>query len=188
VKDFGRIDYLFNNAGYQGDFVKLHLYDTKDFRKVLDINVTGVFIVLKTVADAMIKQKPQGGVIVNTASMAAHSAPPNMVAYATSKSAVFHMTRVAAKDLAPFNIRVNSVSPAFIGPGFMWTRQIELQAASDSVYYDKDPKVVKDQMINSTPLKRYGSIDEVISPVCFLFSDDASYLNGVDIQITGGMN
>lgn len=173
---------------YQGDFVKTHLYDVTDFRKTMDINVTGVFIVLKYVSQAMIHQKPQGGCIVNTASMAAHSGPPNMIAYGTSKAAVFHMTRIAAKDLAPYNIRVNSVSPAFIGPGFMWTRQIELQAKADSQYYDSDPKVVKEQMVNSTPLRRYGSIDEVIGPVAFLFSDDASYLTGVDIQITGGMN
>ena len=93
------------------------------------------------------------------------------------------MTRIAAKDLAPYNIRVNSVSPAYIGPGFMWGRQIELQAKANSVYYDKDPKVVKEQMIGATPLKRYGSTDEVIGPVTFLLSDDASYLTGVDIQI-----
>jgi len=188
IKEFQRIDMLFNNAGYQGDFVKTHLYDVNDFRKTLDINVTGVFIVLKYVVNAMIHQKPQGGCIVNTASMAGHSGPPNMIAYGTSKAAVLHMTRIAAKDLAPYNIRVNSVSPAFIGPGFMWTRQVELQAKADSQYYSSDPNVVKDEMIHSSPLRRYGSIDEVIGPVAFLLSDDASYLTGVDIEITGGMN
>mmetsp|Transcript_35954 Transcript_35954/g.31720 ORF Transcript_35954/g.31720 Transcript_35954/m.31720 type:complete len:308 (+) Transcript_35954:57-980(+) len=188
AKEFGRVDLLFNNAGYQGDFTKLPDYSVSDFRKVMEINVTGTFIVLKAVANQMIKQEPQGGAIVQTASMAAHSGPPNMVAYGSSKAAVHHMTRIAAKDLAPYNIRVNGVSPAFIGPGFMWGRQIELQAKAGSVYYDKDPNVVKTQMIGATPLKRYGSVDEVIGPVAFLLSDDASYLTGVDIQITGGMN
>mmetsp|Transcript_57535 Transcript_57535/g.95585 ORF Transcript_57535/g.95585 Transcript_57535/m.95585 type:complete len:309 (-) Transcript_57535:136-1062(-) len=183
-----RIDYLFNNAGYQGDFKKLHEYSVDDFRRVIDINVNGTFIMLKAVSNAMRTQEPSGGSIVQTASMAAHSGPPNMIAYGTSKSAVFHMTRIAAKDLAPYNIRVNSVSPAFIGPGFMWSRQIELQAKANSVYYDKDPKVVKEQMVGCTPLKRYGSTEEVIGPVAFLLSDDASYLTGVDIQITGGIN
>ena len=154
----------------------------------MNVNVTGTFIVLKAVANQMKSQEPQGGSIVQTASMAAHSGPPNMVAYGSSKAAVYHMTRIAAKDLAPYNIRVNSISPAFIGPGFMWSRQIELQAKANSVYYDSDPNIVKNQMINSTPLKRYGSIDEVIAPVLFLLSDDASYLTGVDIQITGGIN
>ncbi len=72
VKDFGRIDYLFNNAGYQGDFKPTDKYGVADFRKILDINVTGVFIVLKAVANAMKAQKPQGGAILNTASMAGH--------------------------------------------------------------------------------------------------------------------
>ena len=70
----------------------------------------------------------------------------------------------------------------------MWSRQIELQAGANSIYYDKDPNVVACQMINSTPLRRYGAIEEVIGPVSFLLSDDASYLTGVDIQVTGGMN
>lgn len=184
----GRIDYCFNNAGYQGDFRPLADYDNDDFAKVMSVNVNGVFNVLKAVANAMKSQEPRGGVVVQSASMAAHSAPPNMPAYASSKAAVEHMTKAASKDLAPFDIRVNSVSPAFIGPGVLWTRQIELQADAGSMYYDADPDVVAKQMIDCTPLRRYGSIDEVIGPVLFLFSDDASYLTGVDIQITGGIN
>ncbi|CEM19262.1 unnamed protein product [Vitrella brassicaformis CCMP3155] len=185
---FGRVDYLFNNAGYQGAFRPLPDYPPDDFRRVLDINVSGVFHVLRAVSNVMKSQEPQGGSIVQTASMAAHSGPPNMVAYGSSKAAVHHMTRIAAKDLAPHDIRVNSVSPAFTGPGFMWTRQVELQAEAGSIHYDKDPKVVAQQMIGSTPLRRYGSVDEVIGPVTFLLSDDASYLTGIDIQVTGGMN
>jgi len=188
ITKFGRVDLLFNNAGYQGDFTKTQDYEVRDFQRVMSINVTGVFTVLKTVANAMISQSPQGGSIVNTASMAGHGSPPNMIAYGTSKAAVIHMTRISSLDLAPFNIRVNSISPAFIGPGFMWTRQIELQAKADSIYFDKDPAIVKNQMINGVPMKRYGSLDEVIGPVCFLLSDDASYLTGVDIKITGGLN
>lgn len=182
---FGKIDYLFNNAGYQGAFTPAENYDPEDFKKVIDINVNGVFYVLQAVANIMAADG--GGVIVNTASMAAHSGPPNMIAYGTSKAAVLHMTRIAAKDYAPKNIRVNSISPAFIGPGFMWTRQIELQAAAGSVYYDPNPEVVAKQMVDCTWLKRYGLIDEVIGPVTFLFSDDSSYLTGIDIQVTGGM-
>lgn len=182
----GRIDYLANNAGYQGDFTSVDQYDVKDWAKVMDINVNGMFHCLKAVANAM--KKTNGGVIVQTASMAGHSVPPNMPAYATSKAAVQAMTIAASKDLSPFNIRVNSVSPAFIGPGVLWTRQIDLQAQAGSIYYDPDPNIVKSQMINATPLRRYGTLDEVVGPILFLFSDDASYLTGVDIQITGGIN
>lgn len=183
VARYGRIDYLFNNAGYQGDFRPADRYNPSDFSKVTTINVNGCFNVLRAVASAMKKQHPRGGAIVQTASMAAHSAPPNMIAYASSKAAVSQMTKVAAKDLAPFDIRVNSVSPAFIYSGFMWTRQVELQAAAKSIYYDVDPTVVAKQMISAVPMRRYGLLDEVIGPVLFLFSDDASYLTGVDIQV-----
>ena len=185
-KKFKRIDHLFNNAGYQGDFTNTLNYAVEDFRKIIDINVTGAFIMLKTISNIMSKQEPRGGSIVNTASMAGIGAPPNMIAYSTSKAAVKHMTVIAAKDLAPFDIRVNSISPAYIGPGFMWTRQVELQAKAGSVYFSEDPEKVAYQMVDSVPMRRYGSINEVIGPVLFLLSDDASYLTGIDIKITGG--
>ena len=185
-KKFKRIDHLFNNAGYQGDFTNTLNYAVEDFRKIIDINVTGAFIMLKTISNIMSKQEPRGGSIVNTASMAGIGAPPNMIAYSASKAAVKHMTVIAAKDLAPFDIRVNSISPAYIGPGFMWTRQVELQAKAGSVYFSEDPEQVASQMVNSVPMRRYGSINEVIGPVLFLLSDDSSYLTGIDIKITGG--
>ena len=185
-KKFKRIDHLFNNAGYQGDFTNTLNYSVKDFKKIIDINVTGAFIMLKTISNIMSKQEPRGGSIVNTASMAGIAAPPNMIAYSASKAAVKHMTVIAAKDLAPFDIRVNSISPAYIGPGFMWTRQVELQAKAGSVYFSEDPEKVAYQMVDSVPMRRYGSINEVIGPVLFLLSDDASYLTGIDIKITGG--
>jgi len=185
-KKFERIDHLFNNAGYQGDFANTLNYSVEDFRKIIDINVTGAFIMLKTISNIMQKQEPRGGSIVNTASMAGIAATPNMIAYSASKAAVKHMTIIAAKDLAPFDIRVNSISPAYIGPGFMWTRQVELQAKAGSVYFSEDPEKVASQMVESVPMRRYGSINEVIGPVLFLLSDDASYLTGIDIKITGG--
>ena len=185
-RKFKRIDHLFNNAGYQGDFENTLNYSVDDFRKIIDINVTGAFIMLKTISNIMQKQEPRGGSIVNTASMAGIGAPPNMIAYSASKAAVKHMTIIAAKDLAPFDIRVNSISPAYIGPGFMWTRQVELQAKAGSVYFSEDPEKVASQMVDSVPMRRYGSINEVIGPVLFLLSDDASYLTGIDIKITGG--
>ena len=68
----------------------------------------------------------------------------------------------------------------------MWTRQVELQAKSGSIYFNKEPRKVAEQMVNSVPMHRYGAIDEVIGPVLFLLSDDASYITGEDIKITGG--
>lgn len=185
-KELGPAQYLFNNAGYQGLFTNVKDYDVADFRRVLDINVIGAFNMMKATANLMIKHELHGS-IVNTASKAATNCPPNMPAYAASKGAVWSMSQQAAKDLAPFNIRVNSVSPAFIGPGFMWTRQTELQADAGSIYYDPDPKVVERQMIDSTPMRRVGSVQEVMGVVTYLFSDDSSYITGMDHTVTGGL-
>ena len=96
-------------------------YDAEDFQKVLNVNVFGVFNMAKAVSNHMIKNNIKGS-IVNTASKAGTNCPPNMPAYAASKGAVWSFSQASAKDLAPHGIRVNSLSPAFIGPGFMWTR------------------------------------------------------------------
>eukprot|EP01083_Nonionella_stella_P073311 198137_1 len=189
VNDFGGIDYLFNNAEYQGQFVPANNYSVKDFTRVMDINVIGAFIVLKYVALAMTQNnKKYNGSVVNTSSRTAIGSQPNMIAYGTSKAAIFHMTRVAAKDLAPYNIRVNSISPALVGPGAAWKKQIESQSATNTVYFTADTKKTAQDLVDSSPLRRYGNVDEVIGPVTFLFSDDSSYLTGVDIPVTGGMN
>jgi 2-dehydro-3-deoxy-L-rhamnonate dehydrogenase (NAD+) len=184
VEQLGRIDYVFNNAGYQGAFAKTDEYPEDDFQKVIDINVVGVFHVLKAAAQHL--RDAGGGVIVNMASHAGVVGPPNMLAYAASKFAVIGMTQTAAKDLAPYGIRVNALSPSLIGPGFMWTRQTELQAAVGSQYFDADPKVVEQQMIDSVPMRRLGSLEEVANGVAFLMSDEASYITGFNLDITGG--
>lgn len=184
IAQIGRIDYVFNNAGYQGAFATTDEYPEDDFQKVMDINVIGAFHVLKAAAQHL--RDAGGGAIVNMASHAGVDGPPNMLAYAASKFAVVGMTQTAAKDLAPYRIRVNALSPALIGPGMMWTRQTELQAAVGSQYFDADPKVVEQQMINSVPLRRLGSLEEVANAVAFLMSDEASYITGFNLDLTGG--
>lgn len=179
-----RLDYIFNNAGYQGVFAKTDEYPTDDFQKVIEINLVGVYHVLK--AAAIYLRDAGGGAIVNTASYAGVVGPPNMLAYGASKFAVIGMTQTAAKDLAPHKIRVNALSPALIGPGYMWTRQTELQAATNSQYFDRDPAIVEQQMINSVPLRRLGTLEEVAAGVAFLMSDEASYITGFNLEITGG--
>lgn len=187
VAKFGTIDMLWNNAGYQGEIKPTLEYDPVDFARVMDINVTGMFIVLQAAARHMAKQD-SGGSIVNTASVAGLRGTPAMVAYVSSKAAVLGMTVSASKDLAPHNVRVNAVSPALIGPGYMWTRQNELHAASGSPYFATNPEIVATGKINSVPMKRLGTVNEVIKSVAFLLSDDASYTTGVNLVIDGGMS
>jgi NAD(P)-dependent dehydrogenase (short-subunit alcohol dehydrogenase family) len=181
VHDLGSLGGLVNNAGYQGVFAPVENYPLDDARRVLEVNVLGVMTVLAAVARAM-----TGGAIVNIASMAGVSGAPNMPAYSASKAAVIGLTKSAAKDLAPKGIRVNAVSPAFIGPGRMWDTQVARQAAAGSQYYATDPDAVAEQMIGMVPLRRYGSVHEVASVVAFLLSDDASYVTGVNVEVSGG--
>jgi NAD(P)-dependent dehydrogenase (short-subunit alcohol dehydrogenase family) len=185
VAQFGQINYVFNNAGYQGAFAQTDQYPEEDFQRVININVVGAFHVLKAAAQHL--RQVGGGAIANMASHAGVMGPPNMLAYAASKFAVIGMTETAAKDLAPYGIRVNSLSPALIGPGMMWTRQTELQAGVGSQYFDADPKVVERQMIESVALRRLGSLAEVASGVAFLMSDESSYMTGFNLEITGGI-
>jgi NAD(P)-dependent dehydrogenase (short-subunit alcohol dehydrogenase family) len=181
IEGLGPLDGLVNNAGYQGVFTAVDRYPLEDARRVLEVNVLGVMTVLSVAARAM-----NGGSIVNIASMAGVSGAPNMPAYSASKAAVIGLTKAAAKDLAPRGIRVNAVSPAFIGPGRMWETQVARQAEAGSQYYATDPDAVAEQMIGTVPLRRFGSAHEVASVVAFLLSDDASYVTGVNVEVSGG--
>jgi 2-dehydro-3-deoxy-L-rhamnonate dehydrogenase (NAD+) len=185
VRALGPLGGLVNNAGYQGVFTPVERYPLDDARRVIEVNVLGVMAVLAAVGRTMIERRA-GGSIVNIASMAGVSGAPNMPAYSASKAAVIGLTKASAKDLAPSGIRVNSVSPAFIGPGRMWDTQVEQQAAAGSQYYAIDAEAVAAQMIEMVPLRRYGSMHEVATVVAFLLSDDASYVTGVNLEVSGG--
>lgn len=178
-------DLLFNNAGCQGEFATVDRYPADDFRHVIEVNLVGAFNVLRAVTSRL-RSSGREGAVVNVASMAGVAGPPNMTAYSASKAAVIGLTKSAAKDLAPHGIRVNAISPGFIGEGAMWRRQIERQAAADSPYYSDSPRLVAEEMVGQIPLGRPGTLAEVASAAVFLLSPEASYLTGVNLEIAGG--
>ena len=183
---FGAPDRVFNNAGIQGEILPLADYPVDDFATVIAINVVGIFHVLREAARRL-RAAGRGGAIVNSASMAGVEGAANMPAYSASKGAVMSLNRAASKDLAPLGIRVNAVSPAFIGPGRMWDRQTVRQAQAASQYYSTDPAEVEREMIGAVPLRRVGSLDEVAATVVWLLSDESSYLTGQNLIISGGI-
>ena len=185
VGALGALRGLVTSAGYQGAFAPVDAYPLPDARRVLEVNVLGVLTVVAAASRLMIAGG-RGGAIVNLASMAGVSGAPNMPAYSASKAAVVGLTKAAAKDLAPHGIRVNAVSPGFIGPGRMWDAQVAQQAALGSHYYAADPDAVAAQMVAMVPLRRYGGAGEVAAVVAFLLSDAASYVTGVNIEVSGG--
>jgi NAD(P)-dependent dehydrogenase (short-subunit alcohol dehydrogenase family) len=173
-------------AGYQGVFAPVHDYPAADTARVLEVNVLGTIVVTAAVARMMVSAGVPGA-IVNIASMAGVGGAPNMPAYAASKGAVLAFTKAAMRDLAPHGIRVNAVSPAFIGPGEMWDRQVALQAGTPSAYYGDDPGTVEQQMVGQIPLARLGSLDEVADVIAWLLSDASSYVTGENVLVTGGI-
>jgi len=173
------------NAGIQGELTPVQDYDVAVARRVLDVNVIGVFNVLAATARLMIESGTAGSVIA-TASMAGVNGAPNMPAYSASKAAVIGLAKAASRDLAPHGIRVNAISPGFIGPGKMWDVQVARQAAAGSQYYGSEAKIVERQMIEAIPLRRYGSPTEVAGVIAFLAGERSSYLTGVNIEIAGG--
>lgn len=198
ANEFGVPDLLWNNAGYQGQIKPTLEYSIQDFAMVMNVNVTGMFTVLQAVSKRMAaandavtnedERSRHNFSIVNTASVAALRGTPAMVAYSSSKAAVIAMTVSAAKDLAPHGIRVNAISPALIGPGYMWTRQNELHASSGSPYFSTDVDTVAASKVNSVPMKRLGSIEEVVKSVAYLLSDDSSYTNAFNLVVDGGLS
>ncbi len=166
---FGRLDGLVNSAGIGLDKPALET-SVAEFRKVLDINVTGTFITARAAGRIM---KEQGsGAIVNIASIAGMRGSKGRVAYGASKGAVAIMTQVMAVDLARYGIRVNAVAP---GP-----------VDTPLVQQVHTPQVRR-AYAHHTPMRRYGTPDEIASAICFLLDGSQSgYVTGAILPVDGG--
>jgi NAD(P)-dependent dehydrogenase (short-subunit alcohol dehydrogenase family) len=173
---FGAIDVFYNNAGIEGDITPMLRYSLETFRKVIDVNVVGVFLGLKHVLPVMLKQ--DRGSIINTASIAGLIGSPEISAYTASKHAVIGLTKSAAIDCTGTNVRVNCVCPGLIDSR-MLSAIIEGRTPGNA-------PVPNDRIVERIPARRLGLASEVASVVAFLASDEASYVTGSAYTVDGG--
>ncbi|MFN0093139.1 MAG: glucose 1-dehydrogenase [Acidimicrobiales bacterium] len=168
---YGRIDVLVNNAGI---FHRSRMIDYKldEFRRVIDINLIGVFLGMKTVAPTMIAQ--ESGSIINISSIAGLVAAPGGVAYGASKFAVRGMTKSAAIELARYNVRVNSIHPGMID-----TPMMTEVTGGDQTRFDRIER--------SVPLRRAAQPEDVAKLALFLASEESAYSTGSEFVIDGGV-
>jgi len=167
--DFGTIDVLVNNAGITRDGLLLKMAE-ENYDDVIRINQKSVFNMTKFVGAVMLRQK--SGKIVNLASVAGLYGNPGQMNYSASKGAVIAMTKTAAKELGSRGINVNAVAPGFISTPMT----------------DKLTDEQKNAILGQIAMKRYGTAEEVANTVAFLCSDDASYITGQIIEISGGLS
>lgn len=177
VEKFGRVDVLVNNAGIlrDGQLVKvkegelISQMSEEDFDLVISVNLKGVFNCTQAVTPYMIKQG--GGVILNATSVVGLDGNFGQTNYVATKSGVIGMTKVWARELGRYNIRVNAVAP-----GFTMTEMIQ-----------KMPEKIIEGMVARTPLRRVGEPIDIANAYLFLASDEASFISGTTLRVDGGI-
>ena len=171
TKALGAIDILVNNAGVY-DFAPLDVITPEHFHKQFNVNVLGLLLVTQEAVRAF---SDKGGSIVNISSGVSTIAPPNSAVYTATKGAVDAITVVLSKELAARNIRVNAVNPGMI----------KTEGVVAAGFAEGD---MRKWIESVTPMARIGTVDEVASVVAFLVSNDAAYVTGETLHVTGGLH
>jgi 3-oxoacyl-[acyl-carrier protein] reductase len=172
---FGRIDIMVNNAGITKDGLLMRMSDD-DWDAVINVNLKGTFLFTRAVSRPMMKNKNAegvacGGTIINLASVVGIMGNAGQANYTASKGGVIALTKTTAKELGSRNIRCNAIAPGFI----------------QSKMTDVLPDDVKKSYMDSIPLKRFGTAEDIAKCTSFLASDDANYITGQIISVNGGM-
>lgn len=170
-KALGAIDILVNNAGVY-DFLPLDAITPEHFHKQFNVNVLGLLLVTQEAVRAF---SDKGGSIVNISSGVSTIAPPNSAVYTATKGAVDAITVVLSKELAVRKIRVNAVNPGMIAT----------EGVVAAGFHEGDMRTWIESV---TPMARIGTVDEIASVVAFLVSNDAAYVTGETLHVTGGLH
>jgi NAD(P)-dependent dehydrogenase (short-subunit alcohol dehydrogenase family) len=176
VDRFGSIDVFYNNAGVEGEVKAIQDYPLDAFRKVLDVNVVGVFLGMKYVLPVMLKNNR--GSIINTASIAGLIGSPHIAVYSASKHAVIGLTKSAAWECTGTCVRINCVCPGMIDSRMLSAIMLGRSGGN------APPPI--EQVVERIPARRLGQASEVASIVAFLASDEASYVSGSAYTVDGG--
>ena len=169
VEKMGSLDVLVNNAGITKDGLMARMSE-EQYDTVIRVNQKSVFNMMKLCGNIMMKKRK--GKIVNLASVAGLYGNPGQINYSASKAAIIGMTKTIAKELGSRNVNVNAVAPGFI-------KTPMTDALTDEQ---------RDKMLSLIAMKRYGMPEEIAGVVSFLVSDDASYVTGQVIEISGGLS
>ncbi len=174
VSRFGGIDILVNNAGispkHKGKKANLWEMSVAEWDRVLAVNIRGAFLCSRLVVPKMIERK--GGAIVNVSSLAAKvGSAVTGCHYVISNSGVVGLTKILAREVAEYGIRVNAVAPGRIDTPMIWDV----------------PREVNEQFVRTIPLKRLGKAEDVADGILFLLSDAASYITGLVLDVNGGL-
>jgi 3-oxoacyl-[acyl-carrier protein] reductase len=171
VKALGPIDILVNNAGIY-EFAPLDGITPEHFRRHFDVNVLGLLLVSQ---EAVRNFSAAGGSIINISSGVSTIAPPNTAVYTATKASVDAISSVLSKELAPRKIRVNTINPGMIAT----------EGVVSAGLADGD---MRNWIESVTPLARIGKVEEIAAAVAFFASNDASYITGETLHVTGGLH
>jgi len=180
VQRFGRLDCLFNNAGYGIPHRSIADLDVSEYDAILAVLVRGVMLGMKYAAQAMLPQR--SGSIINTGSVAAYRSGYGSQTYSLAKAAVVHATHCVAAELGESGIRVNSISPGFIVTGIFGKG-----AGIDSDTADRHTAAVAERSAKMQPIPRSGQVDDIARAALYLASDASSFVNGHDMVVDGGL-
>jgi NAD(P)-dependent dehydrogenase (short-subunit alcohol dehydrogenase family) len=181
AQSLGGVDVLVNNAGIGGPDTDVTGTSLAEFRRVLDVNLTGTFLMCRAVAKVMIGQG-SGGAIVNMGSVFGQQGVPGGAGYCASKAGVALLTHSLALELAPHGIRANTIAPGNMATEMHWD-ELRSRAARSGTAFDDQMEMVR----AAIPLGRHGTGDDIAGVVAWLVSPDAGYVTGQTIGVNGGI-